>query len=103
MSTTLASIIPILRLRVAMASDCCLIISDCCSIAPDCALIVSANRSRISASDPFASVAVGVDADTGVSFYSISSIAASVDSGGGALRFACPSTGFGANVDDVLP
>ncbi|KAH6939809.1 hypothetical protein HPB50_021748 [Hyalomma asiaticum] len=72
----------------------------CCSIASDCALIASANRSRISASDPFASVAAGVDADKGVS--SIHSIAALVDSGGGALRFACPSTGFGANVDDVL-
>ncbi|KAH6943394.1 hypothetical protein HPB50_020891 [Hyalomma asiaticum] len=99
----LLNVIDTITLRVAMASDCCLIISDCCSIAPDCALIVSANRSRISASDPFASVAAGVDADTGVSLSSISSIAASVDSWGGALRFACPSTGFGANVDDVLP
>ncbi|KAH7936263.1 hypothetical protein HPB52_021179 [Rhipicephalus sanguineus] len=60
-----------------------------------------ANRSRICAADPFAIAAPGVDGYADAS--SIGSNAPSVESGGGALRFACPNTGFSEGVDDVLP
>ncbi|KAL1485235.1 hypothetical protein MTO96_032093 [Rhipicephalus appendiculatus] len=76
-------------------------ITEWCSIAPDYFVITSANRSRISAIDPFQIVTADVEA--GVS--SIESIMTSVGTGGGALSalsFACPNTGFCTGAGDVL-